>query len=204
MGAVAFTQDAQKGRSEYIGHKEHAQNDIVLIALEAEGVFQSGSLCISKVRLVETVEEVHDGQQWEDAQVEFPHQGLLLGRRHVNGEAIFFRRHKIARVMSFDGLDVGWIGVNLFLEVGHGKVYAQSYGERLVYICSSENQGRKSMSYIIDLDLRDRCRAVSDAVKTPSRLIVMAPTDVLALSHQLILPWLSARTGTSMYNRRSK
>lgn len=80
VGTVLLAQDGKERCRQHVWDEEDRQREIVLVcAFHAEGLLKAGGFGVAEVRLIEGIEEVHDGEGREDAKVEFPDQAALGG-----------------------------------------------------------------------------------------------------------------------------
>jgi hypothetical protein len=78
--SILLSQRRKERCSKHIRHVEDRQDGVVLETLEVEIRGQTSSFGISHVGFVQRVEEVHDGEQRQEMQVEFPYYcSLFLG-----------------------------------------------------------------------------------------------------------------------------
>ncbi len=105
--SILLAQDAQERGGEHVGHEEDAEDGVVLRALQSQRLLQPMGLGVPEVGLVEAVEEIHDGQNREDAQVEFPRQGALGGRTDgCESVAIGGGNDRLAAVTDLNGFTI--------------------------------------------------------------------------------------------------
>lgn len=102
MGAVFLAQDAQERGCKDIRDEEDAQYGIVLGSYQSQISLQT-RLRVAEIGLVEAVEEVHDCEERQDAEVELPDQRALgFGVDDCQCGSILFRHGTLPGLVGFD------------------------------------------------------------------------------------------------------
>lgn len=78
MRAYPLPQHRNRRRKQHVGHEKNTQHDVVLAGLEVQIHIHLVRLRVPQVALVQRVEEVHEGQHGEDADVEFERETLFV------------------------------------------------------------------------------------------------------------------------------
>lgn len=78
MRAYPLPQHRNRRRKQHVGHEKNTQHDVVLAGLKVQIHIHLVRLRVPQVALVQRVEEVHEGQHGEDADVEFERETLFV------------------------------------------------------------------------------------------------------------------------------
>lgn len=135
MGSVFLAQDAQERGRKDIRDEEDAQYGIVLGSYQSQISLQTRRLRVAEIGLVEAVEEVHDCEERQDAEVELPDQ-RALGFRVDDCQcgSILFRHGTLPGFVGFDRFCIIADSRFMLLVVRH----LRGLGERL-----DDEEGKK-------------------------------------------------------------